>query len=553
MPPTSLLLVFELPLPFSSQSQSRSMGKAQTHRQCCATHPSRAYPAYRLHFLLCQDSRKRSSKSSEHSVVSSYVLLATRLSTLLLSPFRASPVPSISSNRASPQPDQSSTASQSRRPLPPSSLPPRPASLPPKPVLTSSHSHVPHHRDRDRQRERESSQPADARQSSIHSHVSLTRHHSDTDVSKKVKRAAAQSALNEPLQVPTVATTKLAQSVVASNSSSSLSPSPSLSLADGTDGRDGPEHGDQRTKSTFGHDADGMDEDVKPVITGDMHDYPTATADGRVNATTDFVESHVPHRPNGMAVSEAGKSMPSPKIPPSGPIPRKTIPTAAASALGNRPPLSPSLQSTEAQGVGRNGPISRPGTPMARKTLPPGLHSSPVSAAATVVSKADQRANSVVNGGDDVSSTSAAARARTSTDVPPVVVNGASIASSDMNVDDSAAAKEAKRKRKEEKRKRKLAALVTDSTSPQPPGGGTGQAATGSTNAKTNGHARSSEFLNVPNKLRRVEGSTSTVNITKTDSPIAQAGLKVKLNGFTLNSNRVSCERKSSLISSTAE
>lgn len=214
---------------------------------------------------------------------------------------------------------------------------------------------------------------------------------------------------------------------------------------------------------------------------------------------------------------------------------RKTLPpTSTVKAGSATPEPSPKASSAAAppSAIPANvsGTPTRPSTPLGRKKLP----ASVTAAASRRASPAPAHDGTPVStvghpAGLDARPSSAASTTGTAAAGHTPAQEGGKTSAGNA---DALAAMEAKQKRKEEKRKRKLAALTngtsTPSGSPKPNGHALLNGA--SPAIKINGVSPSSlrNDGHPPTKMRRVDSATS---IDSTD----KGGLKVKLNGITLN------------------
>lgn len=198
------------------------------------------------------------------------------------------------------------------------------------------------------------------------------------------------------------------------------------------------------------------------------------------------------------------------------PVARKGLPPTTSSLVKASPAIQ-AIQasvpgSANAAGVGAaGGPPSRPGTPLGRKALPPSV----------VVSSSLAKSSSSL--GKDRSLAPSLASTSLSRQGSAVSANGTDVkgkgkASSPAPGGAPLSSREAERQRKRDKKKnkkRKLADLAATSGE----NGGSSM-------------ARSDSLGPPPNKQRRIEGSPG--DVAGAAGGVAQ-GLKVKLNGFSLN------------------
>lgn len=213
---------------------------------------------------------------------------------------------------------------------------------------------------------------------------------------------------------------------------------------------------------------------------------------------------------------------------------RKTLPpTTTAKAGSATPEPSPKASSAAAppSAIPANvsGTPTRPSTPLGRKKLPASVTAA-ASRRASPAPAHDGTPVSTVGLTAELDARPSSAASKTGTAAGPTQAQEGGKTSAGNA--DALAAIEAKQKRKEERRKRKLAALTngssTPSGSPKPNGHALLNAA--SPAIKINGVSPSSlrNDAHPPTKMRRVDSATS---IDSTD----KGGLKVKLNGITLN------------------
>ena len=248
--------------------------------------------------------------------------------------------------------------------------------------------------------------------------------------------------------------------------------------------------------------------DAQPVINGTDAGHEDGVAD--IVTTSLSAHSSLPKRP-----ASASPAPPSVSI--TQPIARKTLPPA------NRAPVP--IQPT----------ISRPGTPQARKTIPPSAPAEELSekdshtpaevqTALSSQQPGDSLFSTVQNGPTIPSPVAASSPPRSQSDrsssMVPNTVAPPNPALSAIQVE----SKEARLKRKEEKRKRRMiaAAGLALATSSSPL-----EASVGMSLGKHQLNGRSDSLPPPPNKTRRLQSSPGAES--------GGGGLKVKLNGYTLN------------------
>lgn len=499
--------------------------------------------------------------------------------------------PALSSRHMSPPSEPAPRASTSGLPPPPSSLPPRPASLPPKPATsygapttvistatssshrreTSATGSTTSNRDRDRdgtdrnrdnrdrERDRERSNQRDTKEKDRDNkrdgkggrERSISKgKESDRDSNYSAGGTTSITPHNEHHDYDSIKhTSELSSAAARGNSPAAVQPPEPLTRPPEDEPPPPPPLPPQEDISD-----DAVSKDTNAALSAPIiaveDATPTPEPDLAMKESEVITKKEAPASrgttPSTASTQEISAS--NDKAAPQQGRGRKTLPPSSTAKAGSATPESSPRASTAAappSAIPANvaGTPSRPSTPLGRKKLP----ASVTAAASRLASPAPAHDGTPVStAGHPVglevrpsssASISAAGGSSATPIAPSQMQEGGKTSAGNA---DALAAMEAKQKRKEEKRKRKLAALTNglatpgssnSSISPKANGGGHALLnGAGSPAIRINGVSPSSlrNDAHPPTKMRRVDSATSIDSNDK-------GGLKVKLNGITLN------------------